>query len=62
MFSAFTIESDDVITNHVFVPQLLQEAGDDIPAICTTDSVSIAAVLVSLCADVYKVDQVFGCG
>lgn len=62
MFSAFPVEADDVMTNDVFVPQLLQEAGDDISSVHTADSVSVAAVLVSLFADVYEVDHVFGCG
>lgn len=63
MFSAFPIETKDAIINDVFLPQLLQEAGDDIPSVCTADSISVAAVLVSLFTDVYKVDQVFSyCG
>lgn len=60
MFSTFPIESEDVIINFVFVPQLLQEAGDDIPSVHTSDLVSVAPVLVSVFADVYEVDHVFG--
>lgn len=61
MFSTFPMISDDDIINYVFVPQLLQEAGDDIPAVHTADTVPTAFVLVSLFADVYEVDHVFGC-
>lgn len=62
MFSIFPISSNDVIINIVFVPQLLQEAGDDIIAVHTADIVPIASVLVPLFADVYEVDHVLCCG
>lgn len=60
MFSAFPIDSDDFIINVVFVPQLLQEAGDDISSVLTADLVSVALVLVPMFADVFEVDYVFG--
>lgn len=45
----------------IFVPQLLQETGDDIAAVCASDIVPVATVLVSLSPDVHEVDHVFSC-
>lgn len=51
--------ADNVIVNSILVPQLFQETRDDIAAVCTSNTVSVAVVLVPLYLDVYEVDYVF---